>query len=351
MTDYYKKYINYKRKYINLKIGGNNEESLRPASREVDWYLFFDLWQVSKDIIYLTNEKDIIILVGDTPSYLISILKLYREVYVFAFSDKPFGCFKPPYGRIEESESEAAKEIIKVWGKSALTFTPSKENLQSYFNYLDTKTKLTRKFITEKWKNIVLVDSSSGSSIHGISIFFNRYIGNIKNKEVICKNIENAKPLRFIRLSSNSTNSINLDPKIVEEYYPNDIKKSISNYRPDLIIYLGSTNFYFRDSFMIEGAYPRIVPFYDITAWKEEPDISKEVNFEKGFKNIELLEKMAKLYLSSKEDYQMSDKDIKLIEQIEPHAPNNKFFFNWLEEINTYILVMKHKKYFRRFSK
>lgn len=163
MSIFYKKYRDYKREYINLKekIGGNNNSANNYENREVDWYLFFDLWQVVNDIINLTNEQDIVILIGDTSSYLSPILELYREVYLLPFSNKPFGCLWPPYGI--PSEEGPFKYTDTVW-------TPSKNNLESYFTYLDTKTKLTRKFVLENWRNIILVDSSIGQSIHGVSI-------------------------------------------------------------------------------------------------------------------------------------------------------------------------------------
>ena len=351
MTDYYKKYRNYKNKYINLKkkIGGNNnEESSESESREVDWFLFFDLWQVSNDIIDLTDKNDVIILIGDTPSYLISILKLYREVHLFAFSNKPFGCFLPPYGNFEEM----SKEYIKAFGIKRDVWSPLKENLELYFNYLDTKTKLTREFITEKWKNIVLVDSSSGSSIHGVSIFFNRYIGNIEqNDEVICKNIKGSEPLQFIRLDDGVHKSTNLDPKIAEKYYSNGW--NVINYRSDLIIYIGSTIFYHRGLFMIKDAYERIVPFYGIMSWHEEPEKIDDPIFEKGRRNIFLLEKMVKLYLELKSGKDIKWKDYQELEQIKPNNPsdNRNKFLKFLDDINTQVLTMKYNKYLKIFQR
>ena len=128
-------------------------------NKKVDWYLFFDLLQVSKDILNLTENDNIIILIGDTPSYLAPFLEKERKVFHFAFSGKPFGCFLPPYA----SPSEWG-EILPGYAddRKVDTFTPRIHFLNNYFDYLDKKTKLTRSFVKDNWKNIVLVDSSSG---------------------------------------------------------------------------------------------------------------------------------------------------------------------------------------------
>jgi len=156
-----KKYNKYKKKYINAKKCNFIYNDMKTAlvehinsissdgRGEVDLWLFFDLLQVSNYILHKTLKDDIIILVGDTPSYLQPFLEAHRVTYNLPFSNKPFGCFVPPY-----SDSVQDEEFKKI-------FTPNRDDLSHYFNYLNKKTILTKDFVLANWNKIVLIDSSS----------------------------------------------------------------------------------------------------------------------------------------------------------------------------------------------
>ena len=109
----------------NKDIENKDIENKDIENKDIDWYLFFDLLQVSKDILKLTTSTDVIILVGDTPSYLIPFLEKYRNTFNFAFSNKPFGCFMQ-YSDFYHTN----------------IFTPSVKELNMYFDYLNKETTL-----------------------------------------------------------------------------------------------------------------------------------------------------------------------------------------------------------------
>ena len=144
---YFKKYTKYKHKYQQLKKlrgGQEHDYGFHFHSRKVDWNLFFDLLDVSNNIISSTSPTDIIILVGDTPSYLKPFLETIqneRKIYNFASSNKPFGCFAPPFSVPLSDPSYKS------------VYTPTQPQLESYFNYLNTKTALTKDFIKKNWRN------------------------------------------------------------------------------------------------------------------------------------------------------------------------------------------------------
>ena len=159
-----------------------DESSIKP-----NIYLFMDLYQMAIDIKYLSTKESIFILIGDTPSYLTPFLRKTNSVFNLPFSNKPYGCFFPPHSESSESYDR--------W-----PIKPKKIELESYFNYLNNKTWLTVEFVKNNWNNIILVDSSAVQSISGVSIFLNRYIGNLP-MEGDCYIINGAKPLKFIQLT------------------------------------------------------------------------------------------------------------------------------------------------------
>ena len=343
---YKQKYRKYKQKYNKLKnlrnvqISETLDVSDDTHEANIDWYIFFDLLQVSKDIVNLTHETDIIILIGDTPSYLTPFLELKRRVYNLAFSNKPFGCFFPPYA-----------DPAYQFSKEGTVYVPFRTNLNAYFEYLNSKTFLTKAFVKENWHRIVLVDSSSGSSIHGVSIFFNRYVENILRDENIieCVNIKNSKPLKFIQLSSGYYVALNLTPTKAETILPNkdfrQVKYRPVNYRPDLIIHLGMSVFLYREAFMIYDAYPRIVPFYSVNIWDVDPNTIG--NTEKGLENIKKLGDLLKIYVQIKQNDSPVSKDIlKELDMIEPKISKDYDLIEFLDDINLEVLFEKYKHYF-----
>lgn len=346
------KYQKYKNKYDTLKKiqnarisndNPNEKDETEFQNKDVDWYLFFDLLQVSYDIINLTESDDIIILVGDTPSYLAPFLKQERKVEHLAFSNKPFGCLNPPYAY--PSKDKSFNDV----------FTPTAKNLELYFTYLDVNTNLTRKFVKDNWNQIVLVDSSSGSSIHGVSIFFNRYVGNIKDEDknkIDCTNIDESQPLQFIQLVNGYSKSLNLAPESAEKFYPDKKGWTIRNYNPELIIHIGASIFYHKDLFMLYDAYPRILPFYSVRVWDVAPNLYPDPSLPEGLANIQKLEKLLKIYSqtkkSAKENYFTNEQIWKEISQVEP-----KYQFEtidglaiFLYQTNLEILSKKWYSYF-----
>lgn len=335
--DYHRLYRKYKRKYLRLRGGDQSNGSNEPfiyENRSVDWYLFFDLYQITKDILLTTPSDAIIILVGDTPSYLEPLLNRYRETHHFAFSNKAFGCLFPPYA-------------TKPKGLNVDVYTPTHQNLYSYFNYLDTKTKLSRDFIKQHWHKIVLVDSSWGQSIHGVSIFFNRYINNIKDDDPVkCINLKGAKPLKFFQLVSYLGNTANLTPDTAKEIYP-DKSTYTFNYRPDLIAYIGRSIFLHIGYFLFEEAYPRIVPFYSVTNWNQPPIETRNQDIlQDNFKKLNL---MMDTYTHLKTGGEMSY-EFYAIKDIEPgypygYAPTYRLV-EYLDKISENILLEKLNHYF-----
>lgn len=269
-------------RYINIM---ENNEPLEYDS--VDLYLFFDLMAVSRKIYNCTSKNDIIILVGDTGSYLRPFLEvLGRKVFNLPISGKPYACTFPPHS-----------STIKY--NEYLYYIPQKEEEEFYFNYLDSETFLTKKFVSNNWKNLVLVDTSSGQSIHGMSVFLNRYIKNI-NPNHKCDNFMGIEPLKFIRLTSINSESVNINPAISKKYI--DKISTYRNFNPKLIIVIGSAIFYFGYKFYIEEKYPRYVPEYTIRKWNKDPyqtytyGYSKQ-SYTKAIKNLKLLKKLFQLYI------------------------------------------------------
>ena len=345
-----KKYHKYKQKYVNTKKCNFIYDDMKTAltehiqtisdgpmqSTQIDWWIFFDLLQVSEYILQKTLKDDIIILVGDTPSYLQPFLEFLRTTYILPFSNKPFGCFVPPYS--DHVKEKSFREV----------FTPrSEDDLLHYFNYLDKKTILTKEFVSKNWNKIVLIDSSNGASIMGVSIFFNRYVGNITDvvKGVIdCTYVTGSKPMQFIRLLGGHHKVFNMDPASVKQIMLDDpLKHYVINYRSDLIIYLGEIKYIHRDLFMINDAYPRLVPFYSVLSFGIDPD-KVEVGWgDDGVANIEILRDLFKIYKTIKLDHKIASKDLSKIKKISPKcaATSMKTIMNFFDNIYLTLLGVK----------
>jgi len=268
--------------------------------KPVDLNLIFDLLQMSQDILLMTNKDDIIILIGDTPSYLKPFLESFRKVHNLPLSNKVYGCFYPPYALPEDDG----------------LYTPKFQLQKKYFYYLNTKTELTKKYVKENWSKLILIDSSSGQSIHGVSIFLNRYVGNIK-PDIKCVNIEGSKPMFFINLINGKHKMLNTDGKILDKY---NIEEPVRNYDPRLIILVGGTVFLHKYFVMITEDYPRYVPFVDITyGFKyEDPIYEKE-----GLYVIKMFKTFVKLFYK----YHKGNKNdlIKLLKLIKHYPADEKY--------------------------
>ncbi len=313
------------------------------GNTKIDLILFMDLYQASQQIINMTNDNDIIILIGDTPSYMTPFIETRRQVYNLAFSNKPFGCFYPPHSK-----------KYKIPVKLKNVFIPTKENEEKYFKYLDSKTFMTKKFVNENLNKLILVDSSSGQSISGVSIFLNRYISNIQNDQD-CINIKGAQPIRFIAVTDYGYpfSTTNISVKQSEKIQNNWMRR---NYNPKLIIYIGEIIFLHRNEFMINELYPRYIEEYSVNKWNKEPEL-----LQKGKRNIELLRtlytyycefnsnnfvnfsKMAKIiknmsFNSIAYEYKDKQKIIRLLENLS--VKNMIKIFLYLDEI---LLIKKYK--------
>src|SRR5579885_1814728 len=131
MNSFYKnKYNKYKKKYINQKRQINNNSEIK----EIDLYLYFDLLQVSSNIIKLTSKQDFLILVGESPSYLEPILKKERDLFILPFSNSPYGCFESPFGFPYDPPEE---KIIKYKLPKKNKTLPSLDKQNNYFDYLN----------------------------------------------------------------------------------------------------------------------------------------------------------------------------------------------------------------------
>lgn len=339
----------------------NNNETLE--YKEIDFFLFFDLVQGSEDIFNLTSKDDILILIGDTPSYYMPILKQRRKVFNFPFSNKPFGCFIPPFGEPLDKE-EISKELIYIQKLNPSIkisdpferFNKENQRVTKYFEYLNNNTKLTKEFLKKNWNNIVLIDSSSGESIHGVSIFFNKYVGNI-NQENECINISGSKPLQFIQLVTHYYRKTNMNLKLAKKYFTSELDL---NFNPDLIINIGSVIFYHRELFMIYQEYPRYVPLYTMNDWGKDPyDITNHNlnSYNLAIDNTKKIEKMYRYYYKIQNDpYDIKyiNKLLNLIKDmpIENKETSLKIDFNInnlkdnLNLINIMVLRRKYSQYF-----
>lgn len=354
---YEQKYLKYKTKYIKQKAGTNKfltyDEIIKDTDEnatnqnEIDYNLFFDLLQVSKDIESFINENNIIILIGDTPSYLLPFLEPIYKTIILPFSGKPFGCFNPPYG-------DPYVNLDKY-------YTPDLDKLSKYFDYLEKNTFLTRKFVKENFYKLVLVDSSSGASIMGVSIFFNRYIGNIKtdseSKSAECIYIYGAKPMKFIGLIGGYYGRTNIKPETAEKYFAsNDVA---TNFNPKLIIVLGSAVYYYRDLFMLDEKYIRIAPHYNIRMWDKTPEELSESQKEmvNPKKVLERIRFMVGSYNKIKKHQNLEKNEINRIMEIiketnismeipKKISDYDEFLNKLFDHINMNILYLKHSYYF-----
>lgn len=78
--DYRNKQSKLNARAVRDNSNANIDNAEEWGNAKVTWYLFFDLLQVSIDIMNLTRFNDIIILVGETPSYLHPFFKRYSSL-------------------------------------------------------------------------------------------------------------------------------------------------------------------------------------------------------------------------------------------------------------------------------
>lgn len=324
------KYCNNKKSYLllNQKSGGKKYYGDRP----LNLYLFFDLLQIADIMLYDTTQNDIIILIGHTPSYLKPFLEKKRHVIILPLSNKPYGIITSPNG-----------EIIKNCNDSNVFIPPLKKE-KKFFSYLNTKTELTKKFIKKNWTNIVLVDYSSGTSIAGVSIMFNRYVRNITS-ENRC-DISNAKPMKCISLACISR--VNTKTELSKKYNHNT-----TNYRSDLLINLGSICFLHLHDFIINEEFPRYVPSYDYLFNSFSQNNNVEPNEIRNIKIIRDMSKILKYIKTYKDNLNHAIKLHKLISELQ-YTPtkirkldinNDKFIktlSSYMRRINRKVTELKY---------
>lgn len=225
------------------------------CAASIDTEFFVDLLFTAKKIIDITTKDNILILIGDTPSYLGPILEYHRKIYHMAWSNKPLDCFKKDYQlhkiivnkKYDRFDETWTDETYIINGKKKRKKGKLEDKLKVYFNYLNTKTFLTKKFVKENWNNIICIDTSSGTTINGFSIFFNRYVGNIPINAK-CWNIKGAVPIKFINL-------LFTFPYI---------------YIKQLVSYINNVIFYHIDDYTL-SYYKRFVPWYTLIDWMTPP--------------------------------------------------------------------------------
>ena len=99
--------------------------------------------------------------------------------------------------------------------------------------------------------------------------------------------------MQFIELSSGFYKNTNLMPDIVENFF---VPWTTRNYRPDLIIRIGESNFYHREEFMINEAYPRFIPSYSVFVWNTQPNMVQNDDLTLAKNNFKRLKLMIKIY-------------------------------------------------------
>ncbi len=248
----------------------NMMEYIRQETKEVNIYLFFDLLQMTHQIMSMITPKNVMILVGETPSYLLPFLQQYKiTVYLLNFSAKPYLIAEYPDGDL--NGPDCPEHNIANEARERLMYQDATLTEKYYFEYLDTKTILTRQFIKDNWNEIILIDHSAGGSISGVSVFFNRYIGNITGK--IC-NVENCIPMKFINLRRGQV--VNIDPELYKSAFKDMHENVYLNYNPKLIINLGHVVFFHYYDFIIYESFPRLTSNYPASKWKNPPYLHKE---------------------------------------------------------------------------
>lgn len=255
-------------------------EYIKQEKKEVNIYLFFDLLQMSHQIISMISPKNVIILVGETPSYLYPFLKQYENtVFIFNFSNKPYLLVDYPNGDLRgldcidnnDEQNRVIKDRERFMSDNSEVIHDATLTEKYYFEYLDTKTILTRQYIKDNWNEIILIDHSAGQSISGVSVFFNRYVGNITGK--IC-NIKKCIPMKFINLRNR--NSVNINPELYKSAFEVMHKNVYANYNPKLIIVLGNIIFFHYYDFLVYESFPRVTCDYPASVWKNPPFFYKE---------------------------------------------------------------------------
>ena len=210
---------------MQYQYGGYGQQNL-------DTELFVDLLFTSKKILDLTTYDDILILIGESPAYLGPVLKHHRKILYLPMTDKPFACYWNK-GYVLSNFNES-------------THIPTQKGLDNYFNYLNTETILTKKFAKNNWNKLVGIDTSGGMSANGVSIFLNKYAGNMKD-DTKCDNIKTVKPLRFVNLlRENGTHLFN-----------------------DSLVNAKHIIFY-HTSYFIQSSYKRFVPTYRADEWENK---------------------------------------------------------------------------------
>lgn len=312
MTFYQSKSINEYYRAINKDL------NLSEPPNDINLYFFFDLYQNCQNIINNTDENDHIILIGDTPSYFKPILEKHRKTYNLPYSGGALGCFRVPYSLPFSYEERY----------SSYSIVPTKRQLHSYFDYLDNNTALTRNFIHDNWQNIVLVDTSSGPSIHGVSVFFNRYVGNIleerldENDQLDCTNTKNSKPLRFIKVTSGSTMNTNIEPKEAQLFFENI---DTINYDPKLIIFQGHTIFSHVVLFLVYEYFPRYVPGYSTFSWDQDPYKNDDPQ---GYYFVEKIKLIYELFLTYEKNIEDATELFEIIKSLPYLSHDITFIFN-----------------------
>lgn len=283
-------------------------------------------------ILSMTNNDDIIILIGHTPSYLKIFLEKERNVFNLPFSGKAYWIinrngeiddsyckmnnttlnndinnndinnkylmsdeyrnYLEQFDKFSNDKSQEEKKNIYINYKWP-SYMPTLEGEKQYFTYLNTKTFLTKQFVKNNWNKLILIDYSSGRTIHGVSVFFNRYVGKVigdipKN---VC-NIDNAQPLKFINIGHRTKFRVNIDPDIYINY---NIDEKYINLNPELIILLGDIPFLHLEQFIIEESFPRYVTEYSTAYWIIHPN-DRQFLDNMGNNGIDYINRLRKIF-------------------------------------------------------
>ena len=194
-----------------------------------------------------------------------------------------------------------------------------------------------------------MIDHSAGQSISGVSVFFNRYVGNITGK--IC-NIDNCVPMKFINLRMRL--SVNIDPELYKSAFKDMHENVYANYNPKLIINLGYVVFFHYYDFIVYESFPRLTSDYPASIWKDPPFLYKEgIDVINTFSTIFNL--FNKFYLSDKLNDDMVEELYELVnnllytkEYLSKHdALNKKERLDKLfRKINKDVLIVKYDNLF-----
>ena len=170
--------------------------------------------------------------------------------------------------------------------------------------------------------------------------FGEEYISNL----VDCANIKDSKALRFIGLvDGDSFNYTNLNPdEIANLESTNNPRWHGINYHPNLIIYIGSINFFHKTAFIIYEVFPRYLDFYYVRIWNKPPQKQNDFGMIDKIKQIYELMLQYKTNLQAKTDLTKIVRELDFLSKSDKKLLDNGKIEMLFKKINDRMLIYKY---------